>query len=69
MIELQWLGLRNMCTGRVFRPASDDNPPSGPKGIGRAAIENETSRSRLCSFSSGTFSSSTSSMTGGGCEK
>lgn len=32
---------------KTFRPASDDNPPRGPRGIGRAAIENETSRSRL----------------------
>lgn len=28
-------------------PANDGIPPSGPKGIGNAPIENETSRSRL----------------------
>lgn len=50
-----------------IRPASDDSPPSGPSGIGRAAIENETSRSRLWSLSSEIFSSSNVSMTGGGC--
>lgn len=43
------------------------SPPNGPSGIGKAAIENEMSRSLLWSFSeSGAFSSSKVSTTSGG---
>jgi hypothetical protein len=30
-----------------YKPASDVKPPRGPSGIGRAAMLNDTSRSRL----------------------
>ena len=54
-----------------YKPASDVKPPRGPSGIGRAAMLNDTSRSRLLwSLSvSKSFSSSNVSMTGGGCRK
>lgn len=58
----------NLNLNSLFSPARDDNPPNGPSGIGRAAIENDTSRSLLWSLSeSFILSSSNVSITGGGC--
>lgn len=65
-LKVNVLGVHNVFKN-VIRPASDESPPRGPSGIGSAAIEKETSRSRLWSLSSGIFSSSNVSMTSGGC--
>lgn len=67
-LKVNVLGVNSVFRNGI-RPASEESPPSGPRGIGSAAIEKETSRSRLwsLSLSSGIFSSSNVSMTNGGC--